>query len=713
MTTKLHSTEIPELLLKSLDNYNVTFLTAPPAYGKSVLLTDVLSSHYRKAIILIPNTTSVMLLHEYTSKIFPDRNIGYKMYNNSNSTQFDDVTLITHGYFLEWITYNKKVMLKPLTLVIDEAHVADWQTDLVIRMALYYRTINKNLKIILSSATLDITRFSQFIPDKVDFISLPGEKPNVTVEYIKCNYSEIPNLVVRHLIGVNTLIICPGENEINELMSIFENCEDPVFQCLELKCLYSKLDTEDISDALSIGNEWTILLATNIVESSVTIKNINAVIDLGIRKLAYLDNKGRMSLKTKKAAKSNIIQGLSRCGRGEEVGLGFVLMSERDYKSLEEFPECEVYRNPLYNQIFRLIRAELPIKEMFCEHAVLEGLEEDMELMRSHGIIKFLNSSTAERGNNSTYELTSMGKIISKIQLSLLSNKFLIDVIFHDETDIWYYALLVATRVDLTDPMFYKPKMKFKESKESFYQRYEVIKEMYQKYKIGSDCLDEVLLISQDLFIITSHKGTDNNGYIQVDIDYKKLNKSGLNTKSIKNWKKLINYTSASLHGFGYSIKYNGNFNINNSDTLRGRLSPYLYSSYSDSFYNIKSFHNRSSLKIDNNCDYGFIQKRENYKELMTVEGDSAYEVILQMCSSKKTEPPKDEDDYIFGLGNFSAGHNDIISKIIKYNTPIMSDKVRILMYTNLKIPIDIWENIIFNDLTLKEILNVMTASRF
>ena len=676
--TKLHATNIPIQLLDSLNNYNITFLVAPPAYGKSVLLTDVLSNHHRKSIILIPNKTSISLLYKYTSKLFPNRKIGYKMHNDSSSTYLDDLTLITTGYFLEWISYNKKILNAPLTLVIDEAHVSDWQTDLVIRIALYYRTFNKKLKVILSSATLDIERFSYMAHDyersDIDIISLPIEKPNVNITYIDGDSSKILQLIETHLIGVNTLIICPGEQDINNVIDLFKSCKDPLFENAMIKSLYSKLDLEDISEALNIKDEWTILIATNIVESSVTIKGIDAVIDFGLRKLAYIDNKGKLTLKTTKAAKSNIIQGLSRCGRSIKEGLGFVLMSESKYNLLEEYPESEVYRNPLYNQIFRLIRAELSIYDVFCEEELNLYVKQDMHMLKSHGIIKI-----SEIG----YELTEIGSIVSKIGLSLLSNKFLVDVIFHEEEDIWYYAILIATYSDLTDPVFYKPVIKYKENQLEFQKRYRVIKDLYEKYKIGKDSLDEILLIANDLFII------DKNNMI---LNNTKLSNSGLNSKTIKTWVKSINYTIISLRKLGYFIKIPSTSIIERSDSLRARFSPYLYSAFNESFYDTYTLNIKNTLKIDNNCHYIFTNKCE---------------------SDELNFGDKKSEKYIFALSTFSAGGNDIISKVIKYHHPIMSNKSRSLLQNNLNISIDIWENLIFIYLTLEEKLKVLAASRY
>ena len=740
MATKLHRTDLPLKLVNSLNNSNVTFLTAPPAYGKSVLLIDVLSSHPKKSIIVIPNRTSVMLLHTYTSKLYHNKKIGYRMSNDSESSKFDDVTLITTGYFLEWITYNKKVMSNPLTLVIDEAHFSDEQTDLVIRIALHQRMHNKNLKVILSSATLDIDRYRTFVGrrERIDMITLSGGSPNVKIEYVtnfkqsKSKFSKLPrysppskppegpegtegnviiNLLTTKLNGINTLIICAGENEIYSVKSDIENSKNPILQNVIIKELYSKLDHEDITDALTIGEGWTVILATNIVESSVTIK-IDAVIDFGKRKLVYSDSKGRVILKTCDAAKSNIIQALARCGRGEKMVQGFVLMSKNEYDRLEDFPEPEVYRNLLYNQIIRLIRAELPIREIFKEKELQDNLEDDMMLMRSHGIIK-----KTEKNN---YQLTPIGKIISKVKLSLLSNKFLIDVILHEDPDIWYYALLIATWIDLTDPIFYKPKRKYKEPEESYIKRCSEIMSLYYKYKEGIDCLDEILLITLDIFEEREETGeTGGTGGTGggIDINIKKLNNSGLNSKTMKSWKKIINFTTATLCDMGYIITYKTTSNEKNSDMLRSRLTPYLHGAFNDSFYEMCNFMGykgslKGSLKVDNNCNYDFNVINVERRRIIEIMRDNDFPKE-EIDEYKNRYDPNDYNNYIFGLNTFSTGNSDIISKIIRCRSPILSDTGRILMYVNLKIPIEIWEQCIFTHLSMKDILNVYTAARF
>ena len=340
MSTKLHHTDVPKRLSDSLQNKHVTFLTAPPAYGKSVLLVDLLSRDSRRAIMLIPNKVSVLLLHKYVTKLYTNRKIGYRMSNESFSSLEDDLTLMTTGYFLEWITHNNKVMKRPLLLVIDEAHVSDEQTDSVIRISLnHYRKINDNLKIILSSATLDIERFKESINGNIDIISVPGYFPNVDITYVSGKSTQsytakIMDILETELVGINTLIICSGENEIYSLISILNERGSSVFEKASIKPLFSKLDHEEITDALNIkADEWTIIISTNIVESSITIDGVDAVIDTGYRKLAYIDSKGRTLLKEELASKSNIIQALNRCGRGKKRGKGYILMDESKYNN--------------------------------------------------------------------------------------------------------------------------------------------------------------------------------------------------------------------------------------------------------------------------------------------------------------------------------------------------------------------------------------------
>ena len=341
MATRLHKTDVPLKLINSLDNYGVTFLTAPTASGKSVLLIDILSSHPQRAIMIIPNRLSVKALHEYTASLYHNRKIGYRISGESVSSNFDDVTLVTTGYFMEYISYNQKILNYPLTLVIDEVHVPDRDTDLIIRVALRHRRFNKNLKVILSSATLDIKRFIGSEENKdIDIISGPYKEPNVKMLFEESSINDIDDIIIKY-VGKDILVMCSGEQEIYNVMETLENSTHRYIKDAKIKCIYSKMDQEEF-DFKKVKGDWVIYIATNIIESSITIPDLDVVIDCGERKIACTNSLGSTYLKTVPAAKSNIKQAIGRAGRGTVTGIGIVLMSKQRYDNLKDFPEHEV-----------------------------------------------------------------------------------------------------------------------------------------------------------------------------------------------------------------------------------------------------------------------------------------------------------------------------------------------------------------------------------
>src|SRR5437762_496744 len=156
---KIYHTDVLSRVFKSLYTRTTTVLTGPTGIGKTIGLIDVLAQSGKRAIIVNPHRPAIVEHYKFSTKLFPNHKIGYRMRDYSAGNSQDDVTLMTTGYFLEQITYNPKMLKYPLILAIDEAHEADWQMDLVIRLALWAAKKNPKLKVILSSATLDVKSY--------------------------------------------------------------------------------------------------------------------------------------------------------------------------------------------------------------------------------------------------------------------------------------------------------------------------------------------------------------------------------------------------------------------------------------------------------------------------------------------------------------------------------------------------------------------------
>ena len=270
---------------------------------------------------------------------------------------------------------------------------------------------------------------------------------------------------------------------------------------------------------------------------------------------------------------------------------------------------------------------------------------------------------------NGTVQLTELGNIISKLRLSLLSNKFLLDVIKYEPEYMWYYALLIVCWTDLTEPLLYRAKPRYKEDEDKFRERVCILVDKHKKYKVGVDCLSEYLAICDDQLIIK------NGNYVSVEVNKGTASESGMNFRALLTLKKLINFTAITLHEHGFDIKRT---KLIDSDEIRARFSHYLYNSRMERLYRI-SFIDHSNLRMDNKSNF-------------------------------KIDQVIDRSGYIFALNEFSTGKLSILSKVIEFRKPILSEKVRICLHVETGINVDLWENCIFPLLNDIEICRVISA---
>lgn len=659
---KIYQTDIPVRLSKSLSSPEPTILKAPTGYGKSVLLIDTLARAKKRSIIVIPNRPSVLALHSYTMKLFPKHKIGYKMHDDQLSTRADNVTLMTTGYFLEQITHNPTMLYQPLILAIDEAHESSWQTDLFIRIGMYMTKENNQFKLILASATLDINRYLvQTLKENVPgvpsiayqktphiFIEIPDAIPSVTIHYQ--HHSSILQTIdlLRSLIGKNILMIFPGEQEIDAML---KSIEDNDFPKCTVRVLHSKLTQEEINEAVTINEDgWTIILSTNIVENSITIKGLRVVIDQGLRKVASQSIKGVTSLRLINASKSNLIQSsgrVGRCGTQDEV---YLLMSKEAYGNLPDYPLLDVDRNPLYNQIFRLLRGSFPPFKIFTDPELSMKLNLDLVEMEEHRMIY---------KDRSKFKLTKLGEFISMFQLSLKSSRFLTDVLLNADEHIWYYGVIIACWIDNSGDIFRHLRRNYKESSEAYSLRLDALLELQSPY-----FLDDELTTALGVWITT------------CDVENQlKYSDAGLNGRIMNGWKKAVRNMIATLKKSDIQIivprvKYNIEYIVE-------RL---MY----------------SLLKIYDDCIYHDNDIGRFHKKTIDRYSDRYYPECLS-------------DEKFMALSSFEHRNEGLIlSKLVKICKPIVSDKLLSKIWTVTGIPVEVWNKDILIYLDNTDIYNLI-----
>ena len=336
--------------------------------------------------------------------------IGYHVSMNPRISPDTKIFVKTTGIFMEELIHKN---LDYTHIIIDEVHERDVYVDLVLALIKYYFEQNpfSKIKVILMSATIAENLFAKYLLDcnndtEVPTIKVAEELHKVTefgLEDIIANFQkdefvstdlkkEIANFaqiclsqvkpvpvfmdelfpivagIIEKIENENpgnysgVLIFVPGLAEIQELQSYLSR----YFlnkTTLEFLILHSQIsdDEQDMVFADYQGKR-KIILATNIAESSITISNIDFVIDFCLVKQTRFDEYQNTSiLELKWCSKSSIQQRKGRTGRTNK-GFYFRLITKRLYEKLTDHPKAEILRTPLETPILKLKIYE-PTKE--------------------------------------------------------------------------------------------------------------------------------------------------------------------------------------------------------------------------------------------------------------------------------------------------------------------------------------------------------------
>ena len=254
------------------------------------------------------------------------------------------------------LTSAKQTVGNGIVLIIDEVH--EWNQNIETLVAWVKKAIleGADIKVVLMSATLDYERLSEFF-DNAPVIEVPGRcfpvlgSPSTGISQKKSNQmiDEIKRLVSENR---NTLVFLPGKKEIAEMQDALK---DVKLQAVILP-LHGELESHEQDRVFDSYKLPKIILSTNIAQTSVTIPDIDAVIDSGLeRRIELVNNVETLTL-------ANISQAdcLQRSGRAGRVREGeYVLCNNSEYEYFAKYPTPEILRSLLDQMVLRLAGAGL------------------------------------------------------------------------------------------------------------------------------------------------------------------------------------------------------------------------------------------------------------------------------------------------------------------------------------------------------------------
>ncbi|WP_329742571.1 ATP-dependent RNA helicase HrpA [Dyella sp. A6] len=258
------------------------------------------------------------------------------------------------------------------TLIIDEAHERSLNIDFLLGYLKRLAVKRPDLKIIVTSATIDTARFAEHF-DGAPVISVEGRAYPVEVrwraldqigeertrgmsqgsaEHIAAALDEITREDPRG----DVLVFLPGEREIRDAHLLLSRRQ---YRETEVLPLYARLSAADQDRVFRPGPKRRVVLATNVAETSLTVPRIRYVIDTGTARVKRYSQRSQLErLHVEPVSQAAADQRKGRCGR---VGPGvcYRLYDEADFAARSEFTDPELLRSSLANVILRMLALKL------------------------------------------------------------------------------------------------------------------------------------------------------------------------------------------------------------------------------------------------------------------------------------------------------------------------------------------------------------------
>jgi ATP-dependent helicase HrpA len=465
-------------IAEALMNHQVIIVSGETGSGKTTQLPKICLELGRGQKGMIGHTQPRRIAASSTAKRIAQElgsplgeHVGFKVRFADTLMKGASVKLMTDGILLAE-TQTDPLLKGYDTIIIDEAHERSLNIDFLLGYLKQLLPRRPDLKIIITSATIDADRFSRHFgtPEKpAPVIEVSGRLYKVEVRYRPiesdiaggANAPAVANaegkgartaaarekrdLMDAVVDGVDelcrigsgdVLVFLPGEREIRDVAEALRKHHPPHVEILPL---FARLSAEEQERVFKLTNARRIVLATNVAETSLTVPGIRYVVDAGLARVKRYSYRNKVEqLQIEPIAQSAANQRAGRCGRVAD-GVCIRLYEEQDYLLRPKFTEPEILRSSLASVILRMKSLHLTDVETFpfIEPPLARAIADGYQLLQELGAVDEYN------------QLTPLGNKLSKLPLDPRVGRMILAALDNASLN---EVLIIASALSVQDP---------------------------------------------------------------------------------------------------------------------------------------------------------------------------------------------------------------------------------------------------------------------
>ena len=364
---------------EAIENHQVVIIAGETGSGKTTQIPKICMNSGRGIRGLIGHTqprriaarsVAARIAEEIGEQI--GQQIGYQVRFTDNTSEQSRVKVMTDGILLAEVQHDR-FLDRYDTIIIDEAHERSLNIDFLLGYLRQLLPKRPDLKVIITSATIEVERFSEFF-DKAPVIEVSGRTYPVDVRYRPLTGDEDDrdqgwtdgvlgalDEIEQHERSQkqppgDILVFLPGEREIRNLSKVLRHVD---LRHTEVLPLYSRLSNAEQNRVFQSHKGRRIVLSTNVAETSLTVPGIRYVIDTGVARISRYSVRSKIQrLPVEPISQASANQRAGRCGR-VAPGICFRLYDETDFINRPEYTDPEILRTNLASVILQMATSGL------------------------------------------------------------------------------------------------------------------------------------------------------------------------------------------------------------------------------------------------------------------------------------------------------------------------------------------------------------------